>query len=339
MIPLPQEHAEGLPEERGDSGAGARLREAREARKLSRVDVARQLHLDAKLVSALEGQDMASLPPSIFVRGYVRNYARLLNLPEAELVAGFETRRDEPALLPNIDLKPQASSHDVPVRLMTYALIAGLMTLALLWWFGKGSQPTRQLLGLEGTPPVTGTPAVVAPSRRHAPEAPVSQVSPSRPALPRTAASAPQKVRRTPVVSRGVQQGVAPTLAVGGVGAVVRRGVVPIGGIRQFVLYYSQPSWTEISDADGRELVYQLVAAGTTLKLGGPAPFSVLLGYSPGVHIEYNGQPFDVARYSRNNVAHFVIGKAPASAAPTPVIQPPASAVPTPVHRVPVQGG
>ncbi len=326
MIAPPQEHAEGLPEERGDSGAGARLRAAREARKLSRVDVARQLHLDAKLVAALENQDMASLPPSIFVRGYVRSYARLLDLPEAELVVGFETQRDEPGLLPNIDLKPQASSHDVPVRLMTYTLIVGLMTLALLWWFGKGSQPTRQLLGLEGTLPVNGIPAATAPDMRPAPKAPVSPASPLMPvaglAPARTVARAPQKVRRTSVVGRAVQ-GATGIPAAGGMGVVVRRGVVPVGGVRPFVLYYSQPSWTAISDADGRELVYQLVAAGTTLKLGGPAPFSVLLGYSPGVHIEYNGRPFDVARYSRNNVAHFVIGKASASAVPTPVIRAP----------------
>lgn len=382
MTPAPQEHAEGLPDERVASDAGVRLREAREARKLSCVDVARQLHLEPKLITALEEGDTANLPPAIFVRGYMRNYARLVGVPEGELIDGLDARGDEPALLPNIDLKPQASSRDIPVRLVTYALVVGLVTLALLWWFGKSSQSTRALLGFEHTAadnqapstpsssPAPGgdTPGVTAPGmttpglppestsavRAGAGTAAVTD-APTKPAqtstLATTAASAgnaPEPARATSgtAAANGTIAALnasADTLNLGADKASGQQRSIPAtaGVEHQLVLHYSEPSWTEVRDANGRELVYQLVDAGTTLKLGGPAPFTVLLGYSPGVHIEYNGQPFDIKRYSHNNVAHFRVGKAKANTvAPTgsaPVSSTPAA--PQPAEPAPAEPG
>ena len=71
------------------AGPGARLRVAREARAMSVSEVAKQLHLDAKLIQALEEEDFAQIPAPTFVYGYLRSYARLLNLPESEIIAGY----------------------------------------------------------------------------------------------------------------------------------------------------------------------------------------------------------------------------------------------------------
>lgn len=341
MTSVPQEQAEGLPEQRAESEVGMRLREAREARKLSRADVARQLHLEPKLIEALEEGDSANLPPPIFVRGYLRSYARLLGMPEQECLAGYEAQDAEPALLPNIDLKPQASSRDIPVRLVTYALAVGLISLALLWWFGKGGESSRELLGFGHKPdsaltsPPSVPPSVLAetaaapvaePAGQNASE-PTSTAAPGSSTVPAPTATDPRSATPAPLpqgeksaattdpaaeaAHRLAAAGMDNATATASVGTAGQSTIPPADGKEhQLVLHYSQPSWTEIRDANGRELVYQLVEAGTTLKLGGPAPFSVLLGYSPGVHIEYNGQPFDQTRYTHNNVARFVIGKA-----------------------------
>ena len=65
-------------------GQGARLRAAREAAGLSVEAVGARLRLSERQVAALEADDHAALPPGPFVRGFVRNYARLLGLdPQA----------------------------------------------------------------------------------------------------------------------------------------------------------------------------------------------------------------------------------------------------------------
>ena len=61
-------------------GPGARLKAAREAAGLSLDQVAQQLKLAPRQVKAIEDETFAELPGRTFIRGFVRNYARLVNL-------------------------------------------------------------------------------------------------------------------------------------------------------------------------------------------------------------------------------------------------------------------
>jgi cytoskeleton protein RodZ len=46
--------------------------------KILRSDVAAKLKLTARQIEALEQEDFSHLPSEVFVRGFVRNYARLV---------------------------------------------------------------------------------------------------------------------------------------------------------------------------------------------------------------------------------------------------------------------
>ncbi len=69
-----------------EEGPGVALQAARQARQLSVVQVADRLKLSSAVVAALEANDKGRLPAPVFVRGYVRAYARLLGLPAEELL-------------------------------------------------------------------------------------------------------------------------------------------------------------------------------------------------------------------------------------------------------------
>src|SRR5256714_7629276 len=71
------------------STAGAQLRAAREALGLSQEAVAQQLKLAPRQVRAIEEDDYARLPGRTFVRGFVRNYARLVHLDPTAVAAGL----------------------------------------------------------------------------------------------------------------------------------------------------------------------------------------------------------------------------------------------------------
>src|SRR5215831_9463839 len=87
---------------------GAFLREARLAQSLAVADVARQLKLSTNQVEALEAGEFARLPGPVFVRGFVRNYARLLRLEVEPLVEAVASK------LPREDPLPAPPSVDVP---------------------------------------------------------------------------------------------------------------------------------------------------------------------------------------------------------------------------------
>ena len=66
---------------------GEMLRQGREACHLSLADVAQMLKVSARQVEALEQDNWSALPGQTFVRGFVRNYARLVHLDADTLVA------------------------------------------------------------------------------------------------------------------------------------------------------------------------------------------------------------------------------------------------------------
>ena len=78
--------------------AGAMLMHAREAAALSVDQVAAQLKLAPRQVRALESGDFAALPGRTFVRGFVRNYARFLDIDAESVLAALPGADDDPGL-------------------------------------------------------------------------------------------------------------------------------------------------------------------------------------------------------------------------------------------------
>ena len=67
-------------------GFGEKLKRAREALGMTPTDVAAKLKLGARQVEALEAEDFAHLPGDVFTRGFVRNYARLVEVDSEQLI-------------------------------------------------------------------------------------------------------------------------------------------------------------------------------------------------------------------------------------------------------------
>jgi len=67
-------------------GVGHMLRNARLARKMSVEEVSRQLRISVEQVEAIEKENFNVLPGRTFVRGFVRNYANLMQLDATSIV-------------------------------------------------------------------------------------------------------------------------------------------------------------------------------------------------------------------------------------------------------------
>jgi cytoskeleton protein RodZ len=70
---------------------GKTLREARELQGMSVNDVANRIKFAPRQIESLEADDFVRLPEAAFVRGFVRSYARLLDLDSASLLASLPT--------------------------------------------------------------------------------------------------------------------------------------------------------------------------------------------------------------------------------------------------------
>ena len=68
---------------------GDEFRSAREARGLTLSDVAEQIHIRSVYLSAIENEDWKSIGAPVYVRGFIRTYARFLGLDAENAVAAF----------------------------------------------------------------------------------------------------------------------------------------------------------------------------------------------------------------------------------------------------------
>ncbi len=68
---------------------GEEFRSAREARGLSVSDVAEQIHIRSVYLAAIENEEWASIGAPVYVRGFIRTYARYLGLDAEAAVARF----------------------------------------------------------------------------------------------------------------------------------------------------------------------------------------------------------------------------------------------------------
>lgn len=72
-------------------------------------------------------------------------------------------------------------------------------------------------------------------------------------------------------------------------------------------LTFESASWAEVSDADGRRLMYDIGQAGQTRTLAGKAPLRVVLGLAAVVKMRVNDQPVLMPRQTSKDATRFEV--------------------------------
>ncbi len=130
---------------------GETLRQAREQKGLSLSQVAGQLNLTENSLRQLENGAFDKLPGHTFSRGYIRAYAKLMGLDQAELVNSFDHFTGTNASGSTVQSLGRVAE---PVRLSRNVLrIVSLLLLALLigfgyFWWQEHSARTPETAGL-----------------------------------------------------------------------------------------------------------------------------------------------------------------------------------------------
>ncbi len=289
---------------------GARLRQAREAMGLQINEVAQTLKLGARQVEALERDDWSALPGQTFVRGFVRNYSRLVQLDAATLMADLDRLLDKPQDTLDIpEVKPTAMPHvgSLGRRDRNVALFGmGLLLAAVLAYFllpdDMAVWRDRLQALLDGTPVASETAAVAAPASEPAfpPGASTEQVlnpPPSGEASAATTASGEAPSSALPLSPPTATLVPAEPLAPPPLTAAAA----------QLRFTASAPSWIEVRDRDNTVVFSQRLAAGNEQSVAGQGPFNVVVGYAPGVRLYSRGQVIDLGPHTKGDVARLVL--------------------------------
>jgi len=120
-------------------GPGERLQAARIQRGLSVDDVANRMHLNINILESIENNNFEEITAPIFVKGYLRAYARIVSLDEEELIRQYGDfySNEDPPISTTSHMAPELSVADVRIKWMTYLVILGLAALLAFWWWNK----------------------------------------------------------------------------------------------------------------------------------------------------------------------------------------------------------
>nr|HET7858246.1 RodZ domain-containing protein [Caldimonas sp.] len=89
------------------------------------------------------------------------------------------------------------------------------------------------------------------------------------------------------------------------------QAAAPLAG-RKVVLHLAQPSWVELTGAEGRRIEYALLPAGTVREYTIAGSANLRIGNSRGATLSVDGTAVDLAAHSRSNVARVELGAVPA---------------------------
>ncbi len=305
---------------RNELSPGAQLSSRREALHWSIEQVASQLNLAPRQIQAIEADNYAALPGMASTRGFIRSYAKLLNVdatPLLQVVAKETTaieesmplRRALPSIrLPENRLSPPGGhrffSRSTVVVLIFALLAAGVFVLQKM---GMISGITAFLQSGAVNRATVNVP--LAPVDTAAQDAPAS-AGEVEPAAEYAAVVAPDSMG--PEKSEKRDTGInpaAPKVALSAESTPDGKASAPtvaasVGGAKDMlILKMREESWVEIKRPDDSVLVSALLAAGTTetVKINGPVTMTI--GNAGGVDATFGGKSLELKAGARSNVA------------------------------------
>lgn len=327
---------------------GHLLREAREERGYSQKEVARDLHLTSKVIDALEESNFDIISSSLFARGYIRSYARHLGLDGQALVAEFDAiygvpNQNKKPMAGIHQLGQQSKPGDTWVKLISIIFVIGLVVASVLWWQHQNGGSMLQRLNkvtlsdtaadlvveslgeddnssdmglLAANPSEVGT--TVSDDQTAATEAPVQaldvaeivavkpivtalseavSVSPEMSDVSDSSALNPEIIAVPAVAQTEESTGAADVAALGPNEALL-------------MMAFDKDCWVEIKDGNGKMVLSDLYASGSTIEQVVTAPIEILLGRSSGVaQMTFNGEVIDLKPHTRKDIARLTLSK------------------------------
>jgi len=252
---------------------GERLAEARRKLQISVIEIAKELHLDDFKVRALECNDFEVIGAPVFAKGHLKKYAQLVKIDEADVLADYY-QLERASGTPPVVMRRSRPQQMISLGPWVATVIVIAIAASGYWWFTTREAPPAR--------PVTGE---IAPLPQQAdsvaedetelfdqPMADEAQVDVGPEPEPELEPE-PEPVALLPVETDVLELSLSIT--------------------------YSGDCWTEITDASGRRLFFDLGKSGRTVDLRGEAPFNVLFGDAANVSLVVNGASYAIRESDR----------------------------------------
>ncbi|MCE7915165.1 MAG: helix-turn-helix domain-containing protein [Nitrosomonas sp. PRO4] len=285
-------------------GVGHLLRKARLAKGLSVDDVSRQLRLSVQQVEAIETEDFDKLSGRTFLRGFVRNYANLMQLNSAPLlqmlpepIAIQSTYERTPLRNKQLSFSSNRTStgnNRLVIIIVLFAAILGAYFLSDkgYWNTGSGESSSRpsNLAGDKASVEI---------------QLPLSSTEKTIPNIPSDKATE----INAPIIFEKSQIGAetkTETLAIPIENKVDNSNLEESSSVLSrdmgsLYFKFTADSWVKIVDGNHVTILEQIRKGGSEQVITGKKPFSIVLGNVAGVNLTYNDTEIDLSSYKKQD--------------------------------------
>lgn len=296
-------------------GPGQMLSEARQKLSLSHDDIADKLNFKKCLVANIEQDVFDHKLPATFNRGYLRSYAKLVNVDTDEVLSAYdmldiaEVQRSEMQSFSNLTVKQAEHSR---LMWLSYLIVAVLFGLMVLWWL----QAPESITTDELTPTIKQE-ATNSASLATEP----SQVSQEEvlvePSAEKESAVASSNEEQ-PTVSELLTTDTATSTVVANVEEQVTLVVepsvqdsidenLPVAVISTAIFTFTGDCWVNIYDATGERIAWGVKKSGYVMTISGKEPLKVTLGRPELATIVFDGETIDMSSFNVGNIAKFTL--------------------------------
>jgi cytoskeleton protein RodZ len=322
---------------------GERLRLAREQMGLTQQNVAERLCLKLSTVRDIEEDKSPADLASTFLRGYIRSYARLVHVPEDDLLPMMEKQAPMRAAkiepMQSFSLGKRRKKRDGWLMIFTWLVIFVVVGLTGAWWWQNhkasqadlvsmadqnGSSDNSQSIPLgdnsadsntdadsnaAGTPVDNGAGSVAAPNTSNTASSAPAASTPAPANNSDNAVVSPSQAPIDNTPPAATSPAPANSVPAGQMPTSNAAVSEPAGDPNAVVMNFKADCWLEVSDATGKKLFSGLQRSGGKLSLSGTAPYRLKIGAPSAVDVQYQNQPVDLSRFIRNNqVARLTLG-------------------------------
>jgi cytoskeleton protein RodZ len=293
-------------------GPGQMLSEARIKLSLSVEDVADKLKFKKSLVQNIEQDIFDQKLPATFNRGYLRSYAKLVNVDTNDVLSAYdmlgvaEVQRSEMQSFSNLTEKQAEHS-----RLMwfSYLIVAILFGLMVLWWLQEPTQlvdenllKQAQITNTQGADTDENTTSELSVLENElASDKPDESITPL---LPNTKSTEQALVESETIVPKVEKIADAEEVTLENTLSVNQE---PIAELSTAVFTFSGDCWVNIYDATGERIAWGVKKSGYVMTVSGKAPLKITLGKPELASIVFNGQSIDMSPFNVGNIAKFTL--------------------------------
>jgi len=322
---LPNESIESMQEELSEDmevmGPGQILSDARKKAGLTQQEVAEKLNFRLTLVNEIESEIFDSSLPETFNRGYLRNYAKLVNVSQEDVMASYEqlnVAKTQASELQSFSKGTEKLAENNRIMWVSYFILAVLIGSSVVWWMQNNSiqeqalkdtveitsskvddtqnqQPDTLTSNIESTVSLLG---VENPDNNVDTEQPLATSVVLNQNSGNTADTPAAEVSEIPVNEAHIAE---PEIA------SVTQTSEPDVILTHVTFTFSGDCWVNISDATGERIAWGVKKLGYIMKISGQAPFNVTLGKPELVTINFADENIDMSQFNAGNIAKFTL--------------------------------